>query len=1068
MATLDLARWSEVLLEYLGPMGLGHTVLLLALLSAAKALRRYGPTDRHFVGLCWLIGLALVAVWPLALGRLELPVLPTQQTAEWLASPVATAKDARSSSVEAVVSESRPPPAAPTVQRRLANQVAPVAMEPTHFGLSAQERVAVLCAGLYLLVVAVLLTQLAAATLWVARAIRGGSGAAEPEVAALFDRVRQRVAPRSRVTLRLCDTIKLPATLGLLRHWVLLPRGVAAGLSAGDLDRVLTHELAHVRRNDFAVNLLQQVVKRVAFFNPLVWVFDRWLRNERERACDEFVLAQIPGASAYAECLTRLLVRQPRRVAGLVVTAGMLGFASSVRIRVASILGGTAMRTGTSPWTRGVYAAIVLALVFGTSGVSLVPQPAAFAQEARAVGGPLNELLDELRATARTRADVVDLLGRPEKYAWGRDTFEEDNLPDSYLIYYETPRVHFWMRDGKLYETRVYCEDYEIAEGVTVGTHVEQVLAVIGDHVEEVQGQRIKFAPNVLYRDAIPRRGNQAIKGHGYLFLPAKQARVFFRDDCIYCIYMMSEKNVVDRVQRHEGRTKPWPLNEMIEKVRAEGNTREAVLKAFGRPWRYSAGGRKFDENALPRGYFMWYRAPYILFSVTENRVGEIRILNPGYVLPNELRVGSSLDDVVAALGQRPEEVRGKRASRSRPNVLFREPYGTPGSAHMYLGGEPVLLLFKNDVISQITLLGPENRPKSWPLNDMIEKVRAEGNTREAVLKVFGKPYRYSSSGRMFDENDLPSAYFMSYRAPYILFAITKSRITGVRILAPGYVLKNGLRVGSSLDDVAAALGHKPEEVRGERASSSRPNVLFREPYGTPGTARMYLTDEPVVLMFRNDVVAQITLLGPEGQARIPAAEQQAAMAKALVRIREANPALADEPILNTLVRELEKGGRTRSDVEALFGPPERYSMGRRTVPVDRLPSTYTMWYNAQEPRLLVFMKDGLVHMIRILSQEFELTGGLRVGASIQQVVEAFGGGLKEVRGQELKVEPNVLYREYVSRGKKVGPDYAYLYWPERRAVLYMGKDSVYSIDLLSPGAMAAMHEQNGTAAGRE
>lgn len=368
------------------------------------------------------------------------------------------------------------------------------------------------------------------------------------------------------------------------------------------------------------------------------------------------------------------------------------------------------MRARMSLWTKTAFTAIVLALVFGLSGVSLVPQPAAFAQEARPVGGPLNELLDELEATARTRADVVGLLGTPEKYVWGRKVFEEDNLPDSYLIYYEAPRVHFWMRGGKLYEARVYCEDYEIAEGVMVGTHIEQVLAAIGDDVEEVQGQQVKFAPNVLYRDAIPWRGKQAIKGYGYLFLPAKRARVFFKEDCISCIYLMSKRNVAESLRQHEARTKSWPLNEMIEKVRAEGDTREAVLKVFGKPYRYSANGEKFDENDLPRGYFMWYRVPYILFAVASNRVGEVRILNRGYVLKNGLRVGSSLEDVATVLGRTPEEVSGQRASRGRPNVLFREPYGTPGTAHMYLANEPVLVLFRNDVISQITLLAPEER----------------------------------------------------------------------------------------------------------------------------------------------------------------------------------------------------------------------------------------------------------------------------------------------------------------------------------------------------------------------
>ncbi len=298
MDTLGLVRWSEALLGYLGTMDLGHTALLLVLFVTSKGLRRHRASDRHFVGLCWLVGLTLVAAWPLVLGRSALPVLPPQEAVVDLAGPVTIEGDTRSSGAETVASERVSAvlgAQGAAARRQPVPQTAPVAVEPVRLDLSARECIAIVCAGLYVLAVAALLTHLVAATLLVARVVRRGDDAAAPELAALFGRLCQTVCPRSRATLKLCDTIRLPATLGLVRHWVLLPREAAAQLSAGDLERVLTHELSHVRRNDVAVNLLQQIVKRAAFFNPLVWVFDRWLRNERERACDELVLAQAPG-----------------------------------------------------------------------------------------------------------------------------------------------------------------------------------------------------------------------------------------------------------------------------------------------------------------------------------------------------------------------------------------------------------------------------------------------------------------------------------------------------------------------------------------------------------------------------------------------------------------------------------------------------------------------------------------------------------------------------------------------------------------------------------------------------
>jgi len=94
-----------------------------------------------------------------------------------------------------------------------------------------------------------------------------------------------------------------PIALGILRPVILLPPAVLTGLSPEQLQMVLLHELAHIRRWDNLVNLLQRVVESLLFFHPMVWLVSRWVRLEREHCCDEVVLAQTRRPKVYAELL---------------------------------------------------------------------------------------------------------------------------------------------------------------------------------------------------------------------------------------------------------------------------------------------------------------------------------------------------------------------------------------------------------------------------------------------------------------------------------------------------------------------------------------------------------------------------------------------------------------------------------------------------------------------------------------------------------------------------------------------------------------------------------------------
>jgi beta-lactamase regulating signal transducer with metallopeptidase domain len=123
------------------------------------------------------------------------------------------------------------------------------------------------------------------------------------------ERVR-RVATRLGVgrVVPLCESAiaDVPAVVGWLRPVILVPAGVLMNLTPEQVEAVLAHELAHVRRNDYLMNLLQTAVETVLFYHPAVWWVSRRVRQERENCCDDLAVEVCGNATAYARTLAEL------------------------------------------------------------------------------------------------------------------------------------------------------------------------------------------------------------------------------------------------------------------------------------------------------------------------------------------------------------------------------------------------------------------------------------------------------------------------------------------------------------------------------------------------------------------------------------------------------------------------------------------------------------------------------------------------------------------------------------------------------------------------------------------
>jgi bla regulator protein BlaR1 len=96
---------------------------------------------------------------------------------------------------------------------------------------------------------------------------------------------------------------KTPMVIGHLKPVVLVPIGLLAALSTAEVEAILIHELAHIRRRDYLVNMLQSLLEIVFFFNPAVLWISKMIKTERENCCDDLALAQDHNKANYIRAL---------------------------------------------------------------------------------------------------------------------------------------------------------------------------------------------------------------------------------------------------------------------------------------------------------------------------------------------------------------------------------------------------------------------------------------------------------------------------------------------------------------------------------------------------------------------------------------------------------------------------------------------------------------------------------------------------------------------------------------------------------------------------------------------
>ncbi len=123
-------------------------------------------------------------------------------------------------------------------------------------------------------------------------------------------RIAGQLGIKKNIRLFLSDTISTPLTIGFFKPIILIPVASINHLTTDQLEAVLLHELAHIKRYDYLLNIILSVVELTLFFNPFTQLLSKSIRKERENSCDDWVLQFKYNATAYAEALLRIACLQ--------------------------------------------------------------------------------------------------------------------------------------------------------------------------------------------------------------------------------------------------------------------------------------------------------------------------------------------------------------------------------------------------------------------------------------------------------------------------------------------------------------------------------------------------------------------------------------------------------------------------------------------------------------------------------------------------------------------------------------------------------------------------------------
>lgn len=276
------------------------------------------------------------------------------------------------------------------------------------------ERYFPLLSGVYILGVLFLCVRFVLNILQVLSYKRRGVHVPDEDTLSFFENLKTRLEINRSVKLMITERLNMPVVFGAIKPVILLPLASLSQLSPDQLEAILIHELGHIKRNDYLLNILQTVAETVLFFNPFAWMISSIIRQEREHCCDDLVLAYTSYPLPYVRALAIL---EANRVQPATFAMAAIGSSNHLLNRIKRI-----METRKQSWN---YSHLLISFfLIAALAVSVIWLTPAFAQGRKAK----KEKQSTTEGTAAPKVDrviVIDENGKRTEYN------SNDDLPEA-------------------------------------------------------------------------------------------------------------------------------------------------------------------------------------------------------------------------------------------------------------------------------------------------------------------------------------------------------------------------------------------------------------------------------------------------------------------------------------------------------------------------------------------------------------------------------------------------------------------------------------------------------------
>ncbi len=150
-----------------------------------------------------------------------------------------------------------------------------------------------------------------------------------------LEQLKEKLDIKRDIACFVSDNISSPMVMGAIKPIILFPVGLVNQLTIDEVEAILSHELAHIKRHDFLANVLQSILESIFYFHPAIWFISRAVRQERELCCDDIAIEQIGNSMSYAKTLIKL---QEMRIQHFEPALGMAGSSGQFSDRIKRIL----------------------------------------------------------------------------------------------------------------------------------------------------------------------------------------------------------------------------------------------------------------------------------------------------------------------------------------------------------------------------------------------------------------------------------------------------------------------------------------------------------------------------------------------------------------------------------------------------------------------------------------------------------------------------------------------------------------------------------------------------------